>query len=155
MGQRFLDFVPFDRDRGAGQIDARSVGQHRSAGVNRGELNEPRRHQVRRNDQRLGIPRNLDVVGHRHRDLDVGRPRLDRVDPPDRHTEDANLVPGVDANGGGEVRDDFPAALAPGEQHVEAADQRRNQRDDGDRPHTPTTETLLHHGDFGLMIQRS
>ena len=106
LGQRLLDLVPFHRDRGAGQVDASAVGQRRPAGVCRGELNEPRRHQVRRDDDGLGVLRNLHVLGHRHGDLDVGRPRLDRVDRTDRDPQDADLVAGIEADGGREVADD-------------------------------------------------
>ena len=42
--------------------DLGAVGHHRATGVGRGELNEPGRHQVRRDDERLGVGGQLDAV---------------------------------------------------------------------------------------------
>ena len=48
--------------RGAVQADLGAVGQRRAAGVGGRELNEPGRHQVRRDDDGARVGGQLDVV---------------------------------------------------------------------------------------------
>ncbi len=107
LGQLLLDLVPFDRHGGAVQPDLCPVGHQRATGVGRGELNESGRHQVRRDDECLGVGRHLDAVLDRHGDLDVGGPWLDRVDGADRNADHPDVVARVETHRRGEVADDL------------------------------------------------
>ena len=71
-----------------------------------------------------------------------------------RDTEDAHLVPGIQADRGGEVTEEL-AVLRLRRKHVHATHQHRDERDDGGIAQPPAAEDPLRHGDFGLMIQRS
>ena len=51
----------------------------------------------------------LTSVGHLHGDLDVRRPRLDRLDLTHRYAQDADLVTGVEPDGRGEVGGELAA----------------------------------------------
>ena len=157
LRQLFLDLVPFDRDRRAIQPDLRAVGHHRAAGVGGCELNEPGRHQVWRDDQRLGIGGHLHPVLDRHGDLHVGCPRLDRVDGADRNTDDADLVTWVQAYRRGEVADHLVSGSRR-PHHVHAREQHGHQRRgqcDARPTGTRRRRIGVCHGDFGLTSSRS
>ena len=94
LGELLLDLVPLHGHAGAVEAHLGAVGQRRAAGVGRRELNEPGGHQVRRDDDRLRISRQLDVVAQLHGDLDVGGARLDRLDGAYRHADHPHVVAG-------------------------------------------------------------
>lgn len=132
LGELFLDVVPLDRDTGAVQPDLRSIGEYGTSGVGGGELNEPRRHQVRGDDECAGIGRQLHAVLDGDRDLHVLGPRFDRVDGSDRDADHAHVVTRVQADRGREVRDHL-VRVGRRPEHEGPADQCGNQHaDDGD-----------------------
>ena len=157
LRQLLLDVVPLDGNAGPVEADLRAVGQRRALGVGGGELNEPGRHQVRRDDDGAGVGGQLDAAVDVHRHLDVLGPRLDRLDLADRHTDHPHVVTRVEADRGREVGDDL-VPVGPRPHPVGAAEQRRHQHGDHGEAQLPVAgvrRILLGHGDFGLMIARS
>ena len=155
--QLLLDLIPFDRHGGAVKPDARAVCQCRAAGVRRRQLNEPGRHQVRRDDERLGVVGDLHIVVEGHGDLDIACSRFDRVDRSDGHADDADIVTGIQADRRGEVGDDLVSG--PRRPHKVCADGQHRDERGGQRNPQPAGavggRVRVGHGDFGLMMSRS
>ena len=126
--QLVAQVIPLDRHRGAVLRDDRAVGHGGPAGVGRGQLDGPARHQLRRQDRGLGIGGDLVLAVEPERDLGPQRLRFDLVDLAHRHAPDAHVVAGEHAVAvvevgdhdcagglvGGSHRDDHARRRAPG-----------------------------------------
>jgi hypothetical protein len=141
--ETLVDLVELERHRGPVGLQRRAVGEHRAVRPDGRELHEAVAHDRRRDDDRLGVLRDLDpgVVRHGHRH--VGTRRRHGVDGPHRHSEDADLAALVDRDRPREVGGEGLALLAAEERERRGDEQRDHDRRDDQLPeiHQPTCGT--------------
>jgi hypothetical protein len=122
-----VDLVELQRHRGVVGPEGGAVGEGRAGLVDRGDLDIAVAHDRGRDDDGLGILRELDlaVVVHLYDDVGAGRRHL--VDVADRDAEHLDLTALVDRDGAREVSGQLVGVVAT--HHREP--RRHDQREDG------------------------